>query len=397
MGGRVVSTDGLLELLNRQGTIALVRVLPTARITSGGKPAAGPVALHAQVVTMAYPDPTLHNVYLADAVNIIKNSTQRWGGIIRRIDPSHGSITIYSKIGNTTYTVEVRPQTRITLNRFDAGYADMSSGDHVTIIGALDTARSALGPNPIVARYVRISSPSFGGTIAAIAPAPAGGVVLSVHAHHGHALRIDAPGKTLVYMTTADGQQTARVPDLVVGQHISATGTRVGAFALAAQSIHVYPHQHTVGGAVASILPGRYRITASDGSQTIIHITIHTTFTLNGKDATAAAVATGLHIRVRGYDALHNDERSIPTLIASHVSIIIHNHAKETPTLTPAPAKTPIPTTMRSGTVSTPTATATPTRASSPKTGPSTATPAPTPGTISAGATIVPASADNAV
>lgn len=326
IGGRVISTDGLLEIADHHGSISLVRVLPGAAITANGKPARGRLSLQMRVLALAYRDPGLQGVYLADTVHVLAAAANRWGGIIRAIEPALHRIAVFNRAQNRTYMVEIRSETKVTLNQYVADYADMREGDHVTVIGKLDLTAPAGSP-AIVARYVRISSPSFGGVIAAIAPAPAGAVVLTVRAHHGHVLRIDAAGLTQVYMKTADGQQNAHVLALLVGEHISAHGKRAGKFELAADSIHVYPHTRTFGGTVASILPGRYRLVAADGSQAIVHTSTHTTYTLNGKRASAAAVRVNMHIRVRGYDALLSDQRSIPTLIGTHVSIIVHQHA----------------------------------------------------------------------
>lgn len=85
---------------------------------------------------------------------------------------------------------------------------------------------------------------------------------------------------------------------------------------------------------------------AGDGTQYIVHITPKTGYSLNGKPSLLAAVKVKMHIRARGYDALRSDQPRIVTIIASHVSIIIHvpHKAKPkvkvkgaVPTPTPAP------------------------------------------------------------
>jgi hypothetical protein len=233
-------------------------------------------------------------------------------------------LTLFSRSTKAHYTIEIVPTTKITLAQFASSLADMAVGDHLTATGKLDVVNVGIGPNPIIAKTIKISSPSFGGVITGITPASAGGVALTVKARHGHLLRIDAPGQILVYSVIGGSQQNGRVLDLFVGEHISAKGSRAGKFELLASAIHVYPHQHTVGGTVASVLPGVYRIVASDGKQYIIHTNAKTSYTLNGKLATRAVVLRGRHIRVRGYDALLSAERGFPTIIAAHVSVTVH-------------------------------------------------------------------------
>ena len=332
LGGVVFGNNRVLTIVDHQNQIWLVRLQPHAAITTDdGSQFHPPFELHTHLVAYAYPDPTLPGIYLAAKVLVLRaHSTQRFGGIISTIRPSQGGarqlIVLYSRLDHQQFTVEVTSHTTILLSRFAASVADMRPGDHLTVTGKPDSSSSAPGPHAVIARLIRINSPAFGGVIAAISVDRKGGVVLTVRAHHGHLLRIDAGAQTLVYTNGAGGNQSAHVLDLLVGEHIAARGTRAGKFELAATAIHVYPHQHTVGGAVASILPGRIRIMAANHIQYIIHTTSSTSYTLNGKKTAATSVLVGRHIRVRGYDSLHSDMRSIETIIASHVSVIIHVH-----------------------------------------------------------------------
>jgi hypothetical protein len=166
-----------------------------------------------------------------------------------------------------------------------------------------------------------------------------------VRARRNHMLRIDVPGQTPVLY----GTQAAHVPDLFVGAKISIRGTRTGKFEEQATSIRVYPHLHTVGGAIVSVLPGLLRITSStDGSTIIIHTTSDTKYYINGHSTTAAAIKVGLHARIYGYDALRGDQKNIPSLIARRVSLIIRHHTthstkKTKAKATPTPRKTTQP------------------------------------------------------
>ena len=349
IGGTILSNQGLLTIAGRRGKggkgaqIWAVRLLKGAQLTVDGQPLRTPLRDHMTVVALAYPDPAIPGVYLADKLRLVKPPTsQRVGGIITRIDRAANLIALRSS--GHQVLVEVQPGlTKITLNVFPSGYDDMQLGDHITVVGPPDPAR---GPTTVRAKIIRISSPSFGGVITAIAPAPVNAVTLTVRGHHGHVLRIDAPGQTRVYTKVGSQEQTARVLDLQLGEHISVHGKRVGKFELLADAVHVYPHQRTIGGMVASILPGRIRIVAGDGTQYIVHITPKTGYSLNGKPSLLAAVKVKMHIRARGYDALRSDQPRIVTIIASHVSIIIHvpHKAKPkvkvkgaVPTPTPAP------------------------------------------------------------
>jgi len=349
IGGTILSDQGLLTIAGRRGKggkaaqIWAVRLLPGAQLTVDGQPLRTPLRNHMTVVALAYPDPAIPGVYLADKLKLVKPpSSQRVGGIITRIDRAANLIALRSS--GHQVLVEVQPgQTKITLNVFPSGYDDMQLGDHITVVGPPDPAR---GPDTVRAKIIRISSPSFGGVITAIVLAPANAVTLTVRGHHGHMLRIDAPGQTRVFTKVGSQEQTARVLDLQVGEHVSAHGKRVGKFELLADAVHVYPHQRTLGGTVASILPGRIRIVAGDGTQYIVHITPKTGYSLNGKPSLLAAVKVKMHIRARGYDALRSDQPRIVTIIASHVSIIIHVPHKAKPKVkgkSALPSPTPAP------------------------------------------------------
>jgi hypothetical protein len=331
IGGTIAASHGLLTIVSRRNVISLVRVLPGATITEKGKPLLSPLATRMHVVAQAYPDPLLQGIFLTSKVQVLNNpTTKRVGGIIASIDRASSRVVLYVKSDHANYTIEILPTTKITLAQFSSSIDDMQVGDHLTVTGKPDATNAGVGSNPLLAKVVRISSPSFGGVIATITPASAGGVVLLLKARHGHVLRIDAPGLAQVYAVIGGTQQNAHVPDLFVNEHISVRGTRIGKYEVRATAIHVYPHQHTVGGLVAGVLPGTYRITSSDGKQYIIHTTPKTAYTVNGKRDSAASVRLGLHVRVRGTDVLHNDQRAFPTIIAAHVSVTVHVHVVKT-------------------------------------------------------------------
>ncbi len=354
VGGIIVGIAGagtaieLLSLSSKRGAISAVRLMPGAAVTLNGRPFARPLVTGLRITTAAVKDPLLPGIMRADSVKVLQpTKAQRVGGLIRTIDTIRDRITIYSKTQNRTYTIEVVQTTKITLSKWKAGYADMVPGDHLTVSGTPDLANTSIGPNPIIAKTIKISSPTFGGTITAIAPAPSGGAVLTVRARRNHMLRIDVPGQTPVLY----GTQAAHVPDLFVGAKISVRGTRLGKFEEQATSIRVYPHLHTVGGAIVALLPGLIRITSStDGSTIIIHTTPDTKYYSNGHATTAAAVKVGLHARIYGYDALRGEQKNIPSLIARRVSLIIRTHTthstkkkKATPTKAARPPATATP------------------------------------------------------
>jgi hypothetical protein len=265
--------------------------------------------------------------YLPAALVVQRARTQHVGGLIRSIDNAHARIVIYSKTHNLTYTIEVNQTTKITLSKWTSGFADMIPGDHLTVAGIPDTTNTAIGPNPIIARTIKISSPTFGGTVTAIAPGSGAGVVLTVRARRGHMLRIDVPGQTPVLY----GTQAIHGRDLFVGAKISAHGTRLDKFELQASSIKVYPRLHTVGGTIASVQPGLIRLVSStDGSAIIVQTDANTHYYSNGKAATAAAVKVGLHARVYGSDALPGAQKNVTAINARSVSLIIHQSTHPT-------------------------------------------------------------------
>ena len=183
--------------------------------------------------------------------------------------------------------------------------------------------------------------------ISTITPGSSGSVTLTVATRVGHRLTISVPGRTLVYSVIAGTQENGHVPDLFVGEHIATKGARTGKFTLSATSIHIYPRQHTVGGTVASVTLVSYRMLGTDGKQYIVRINAKTAYTLNGKKSSGAAVRRGVHIRVRGYDALESAQRGLPTIIAAHVSIIVHTtQAKVKAGATPTRAPTRVSATM---------------------------------------------------
>jgi hypothetical protein len=269
--------------------------------------------------------PQLPHLHAALAVQ--RAQTRHVGGLIRSIDSAHARIVIYSKTHNLTYTIEVIQATKITLSKWASGFADMIPGDHLTVSGISDTANNAIGPNPIIARTIKISSPTFGGTIAVITPAAGNAVILTVRARRGHMLHIDVSGQTPVLY----GTQTAHARDLFVGAKIAAHGTRVDKFELQASSIKVYPRLHTVGGAIVGVQSGLIRLaSSSDGSTIIVQTDANTRYFTNGKAATAAAVKVGLHARVYGSDALPGAQKNVTTIIARSVSLIIRQSAHPT-------------------------------------------------------------------
>jgi hypothetical protein len=254
----------------------------------------------------------------------------RVGGSIVRVDAARNVVTISSGGAHTLYSLEVGRSTAITVGGYPAGYADMRPGDHLLALGTADPARPAGLPNPVLARTIRISSTSFGGTITAIARPGPGATLLTVRGNRGHVLHIAATARTLVYMTVLDTRETGQARDLLVSEHIHASGTRTGKFELSASAVHVYPHSHTIGGSIVAVLPTGYRITTQDGHVSLVRTTARTRYAVNGKAATAATMRVGVHVHARGYYALHSEQPGVPTLLASYVGATVHH---------PSPAK----------------------------------------------------------
>jgi len=326
IGGRVehLLAGGFAQIADHRGSVSFVTVPRTAPITLRGRSIHGGLRVDMHVLTLSVPDPRqLPGFYIADAVHVLVAPVKAHvGGLIRTIDAQHGVITIYSKTKGLVYTIEVRPQTRVTLSRWTAGYADMVVGDHMTVSGVVDASNPTHAPNPILARTIRLSSPTFSGVITAIARATDGSAVITVRGRRGHVLRIAAAGRVGVIY----GTESAHVPDLIVGEKIVAHGTRTEKFELMAASIRVYPRQRTVGGTVSGRLPGSYRIVDTyNNTQYVIHTIASTTYARDGHPTATAVIAPGTHIKVRAYDELHNDQRGIPVLIATHISIIVHH------------------------------------------------------------------------
>jgi hypothetical protein len=301
-----------------------------------------------QVIARAYPDPFEAGVYRTGEIRLLATTAQtRVGGTITAIDSKSNLIKVFNKTQHTTYTIEVLSSTKITLSKYTASLGDMAIGDHLTVTGKMDVLHAAtLGPNALLAKIIRIGSPSFGGTITAITSVQAGGIRITLKGRH-HLLTVDAPARTVVFALVAGTQQNARVLNLAVGQHIAVKGARVGKFEMLATSIHVYPHQHSVSGVAASVLPGFVHLTVSTGGQYIIRLTPVTTYSLNGQKTNPITLRAGLHLRIRGYDSMYNSPNTIPTLIAAHISVTIHikvvhkktTSTKKTPTPTPPKKK----------------------------------------------------------
>ncbi len=347
-----ISSDGHLTLQNtRLHAVYLVKVLPTTPITTGigtvstanlpgasNTSSAGArepwsvlrLGQHVQVLAVHNPDPQQQDTYLADVIHVVRRRVSiHVGGLLRSIDPRSNTVTIYARLQNQTYSVAVSRSTLTSLSRWPAGYADMFPGDHLTVSGYVDTAAlTGSTPDHIVARRIRIGSPSFAGVVVGLAARPDGAVVLDVRprGRRSHLLRVVAPGRAAVVYAT----NPARVLDLVVGERISARGTRTGKFALLASSIHVYPRLHTVGGTVTSVIPGAYRIvSATNGAAYVVRTTSQTVYTADQTltGSTRPIIAVGMRVRARGYDALHNDQRGLPRLIASHITILARHHS----------------------------------------------------------------------
>lgn len=368
-----ISSDGHLTLQNtRLHTVYLVKVLTTTPISTvsvstspsptissaSSKGTHGPwrvlrLGQHVQVLAVHNPDPQQQDTYLADAIRVVRrNVSVRIGGLIRRVDPRSNIITLYARQQNQTYSIAVLSSTVTSLSHWRAGYADMFPGDHLTVSGYVDTA-AITGTNGLsgymTARRIRISSPSFAGVIVGLSVRSDGSVVLDVRrkGHGSHLLRVVATSHatTVVYATNP-----ARVLDLALGERISAHGARTDKFALLASSIHVYPRIHTVGGTVTSIIPGAYRIvSATSGRQYVVRTTSFTVYTTSQgqRESGHPGITVGMRLRAGGYDALHNDQRRIPRLIATHITILAQHHSRRRnpkPTLratSPVPTATP--------------------------------------------------------
>jgi len=246
----------------------------------------------------------------------------RVGGLVRSVDAARHYIIVSSKAQHRFYTVVVSSQTKVTLSKWTADYADMRPGDHITAVGSPGDA-TASGSRTITATTIHLSSPSFGGVITAVSSQRADGVTVTVRARHGHLLLIDVPaGATVLY-----GAQTAQTQDLRAGMIIVARGVRVGKFALTATFIHVYPRRHTLGGKVTALSGGDFQVwDSAHGRGFVVLHTGQTVYTLGGKRASVAALHVGLHVRVRGVDALHPSPSGMAGLVAAHVSVLVPRH-----------------------------------------------------------------------
>jgi hypothetical protein len=258
----------------------------------------------------------------------------RLGGSVVRTDAAHRTITIVNNKTHQFYVLEVTSATKITLGGYPATYTDMLRGDHLIALGTLDAHGSSGATTAVIATAIRLNSTNFGGTITAISAPRHGSTALSVRGNRGHMLRVDATAQTLVYMTISGQKETAHATDLLVGEHIHASGKRTGKFQLTASTIHVYPHSHTVGGTLTGESAAGYAITAQDGSRYVIQPAKNARYVLNGKPSTAGMLKNGVHIRARGYFALHSSRPGIPTLIATYVSATVHQKTAARPTAT---------------------------------------------------------------
>ncbi len=252
--------------------------------------------------------------------------TLRVGGLVRLVDPVHKVFVIFSSTKARRFTIDVSPSTRMTLGRWPAGFTDVQVGDHLTVAG---DAASPSSPDVIVARTIRIGSPTFAGQVVAVTPGAGGAVVLSVLASHRHVLTvIVAPTATVLY-----GPDKGVIGNLVIGERVVAHGVRQNKYWLAATSVRVYLRQHTIGGTVtaATATPSLVYtlLSPNGGGQHAIRTTARTVYSMGGHIVAAALVRVGTHIRARGYDlprGQNGQGNTIPTLIATHVTILIQRH-----------------------------------------------------------------------
>lgn len=264
----------------------------------------------------------------------LSNAALRVGGIVRMVDPVHKTFVIFSVAKTRRFIIDVSPLTRMTLGSWIASFTDVHVGDHLTVTGA---ATTPVANAAIVARTIRVGSPTFTGRVIAVTAGSGGAVLLKVLASHQHVLTVAVPPTAAVLY----GLDKGVIGDLAVGERVAAHGVRQDKYVLAATSVHVYLHQHTIGGTVTAATAGAPLVytllSPNGGGQHAIRTTAHTVYTLGGHTAAASLVQVGTHIRARGYDLPHTQSSNTPTLIATHVTILIRRHAvkKHKPTPTP--------------------------------------------------------------
>ena len=261
----------------------------------------------------------------------------RVGGLVRTVDPVHKAFVIFSSTKARRFTIDVAPSTLMTLGRWPAGFTDVQVGDHLTVSG---DAASPSATDVIVARTIRVGSPHFGGRVVAIAPGAGGAVVLSVLASHRHVLTITvAPTTTVLY-----GSDKGVIGNLTIGERVVAHGVRQNKYLLAATSVRIYLHQHTIGGTITAATAGPSLVytllSPNGGGQHTVRTTARTVYSMGGHTVAATLVRVGTHIRARGYDLPRGQNgpgNNIPTLIATHVTILIQHHRTHTKRHTPPP------------------------------------------------------------
>ncbi len=267
----------------------------------------------------------------ANAATVEASTTARVGGLVRVVDPVHKVFVIFSPTKSRRFTIDVSPSTRMTLGRWTAGFTDVQVGDHLTVTGA-----SSLGATTtILARTIRIGSPAFAGRVIAVTPGAGGVVMLRVLANHRHVLTVAVQPTTSVLY----GSDKGVVGDLTVGERIVAHGVRQNKYLLAATTVRVYPHTHTIGGTVTVATAGVplvYTLLSPNGGGVhTVRTTARTVYALGGHTVAAALVRVGTHIRVRGYDLLGSPNAKTPTLIAIRITILIQHHTTKKPKPTP--------------------------------------------------------------
>jgi hypothetical protein len=241
-------------------------------------------------------------------------------GAVTRIDARRHLFWIASSALGRIYTIEVTPATVLTLSHWGAHFGDVLRGDKIAVSGNNDPAHRPWGPNRILAARIRISSPPFHGVIISLHATRSGALVLRVRTKTGHLVRIVAPRGTSV----AYGTLTEALGDLRPGLIVGAQGQRTGSYDLAASSIRIQAHHHTVGGVAVDIRPRLIRLKMQSGFL-MVYVDTGARFTLGGKPVAAARLQAGMHIQVHGFDALRTGAHGVPILYADHITLLLHH------------------------------------------------------------------------
>lgn len=229
------------------------------------------------------------------------------GAAILSVQTSHGHVL----------RIDAPPGLAVIDGTRPARLRDLALGTQISAQGRR-TGKFELVASSII---IHLHHYTIGGTVIAVAPG-------SIHLLNARG------GKRVTVQVTAYTRYTVGGAPIAAGlvhagMHIRVHGfdalqpDRNGLPVMVADHVTLLVHQRLLGGTVTDVQPGIYRLVNTYyGSRYSVHVSPRTQFRLGSKPVAAVRVLVGMHVRVYGYDAQHNDQRGVLTVIANRVDVI---------------------------------------------------------------------------